>query len=250
MEQLEGGWPERVLTMQRNWIGRSEGAFVDFAAIEGSGDEDRKSPSSPPGPTRCTAPRFLVVAPEARWRAEIVTDDQRAEFEAYLEKTKQATEIERQSTDRAKTGVFLGVYAINPVNGERIPVWAADYVLADYGTGAVMAVPAHDQRDLDFARTFGLPVRVGGRHRGRTTGRDRDGHHGRRPYVNSRLCWTGCPTRRPASRRSSTRLEDEGAGRARVDLPAARLAAEPAALLGLPDPDHPLRDVWGGAGAR
>jgi leucyl-tRNA synthetase len=91
--------------------------------------------------------------------AEIVTDDHRAEFEAYLEKTKQETEIERQSTDRPKTGVFLGVYATNPVNGEKIPVYAADYVLAEYGTGAIMAVPAHDQRDLDFARAHGLEVR-------------------------------------------------------------------------------------------
>ena len=100
-----------------------------------------------------------MVAPDAPLAAEIVTDEHRAAFEAYLEKTKQATEIERQSTDRPKTGVFLGVYATNPVNGEQIPVYAADYVLADYGTGAIMAVPAHDQRDLDFARAFDLPVR-------------------------------------------------------------------------------------------
>ena len=98
-----------------------------------------------------------MVAPEAPLAAEIVADEQRGEFEAYLEQTKQATEIERQSTDRPKTGVFLGVHAINPVNDERIPVYAADYVLADYGTGAIMAVPAHDQRDLDFARAYGLP---------------------------------------------------------------------------------------------
>ena len=100
------------------------------------------------------------MAPEAPLAAEVVTDEQRAAFEAYLEQTKRATEIERQSTDRPKTGVFLGVHAINPVNGEQMPVYAADYVLAEYGTGAVMAVPAHDQRDLDFARAFDLPVRV------------------------------------------------------------------------------------------
>ena len=109
--------------------------------------------------------------------AEIVTEDQRAAFEAYLEQTNRATEIERQSTDRPKTGVFLGVYATNPVNGEQLPVYAADYVLAEYGTGAVMAVPAHDQRDLDFARTYDLPVRevvdTGGR-----TRRDRRGDLG------------------------------------------------------------------------
>src|SRR4029450_5601083 len=102
---------------------------------------------------------FFVIAPDAPLASEVVTEDQRAAFEEYLEQTKHETEIERQSTERAKTGVFLGVHATNPVNGERIPVYAADYVLAEYGTGAIMAVPAHDQRDLDFARTFGLEVR-------------------------------------------------------------------------------------------
>ena len=100
-----------------------------------------------------------MIAPDAPLAAEVVSDEQRAAFEEYLEQTKHETEIERQSTERPKTGVFLGVHATNPVNGEKIPVYAADYVLAEYGTGAIMAVPAHDQRDLDFARTFGLPVR-------------------------------------------------------------------------------------------
>ena len=156
MDELSGGWPERVLTMQRNWIGRSEGAYVDFRI-----ERPRRAGhgSSRPGPDTLYGATFFVVAPEAPLAAEIVTDDHRAEFEAYLEKTKQATEIERQSTERAKTGVFLGVHAINPVNGEQIPVFAADYVLAEYGTGAIMAVPAHDQRDLDFARAYDLPVR-------------------------------------------------------------------------------------------
>ena len=86
-------------------------------------------------------------------------------FEAYLEQTKRLTEIERQATEREKTGVFLGVHAVNPVNGERIPVYAADYVLAEYGTGAIMAVPAHDQRDLDFARAYRRCRSGGGRHR-------------------------------------------------------------------------------------
>ena len=106
-----------------------------------------------------------MIAPEAPLASEVVAEDQRAAFEAYLEQTKRVTEIERQSTDRPKTGVFLGVYAINPVNGERIPVFAADYVLAEYGTGAIMAVPAHDQRDLDFARAYDVAGADGGRHR-------------------------------------------------------------------------------------
>src|SRR5215218_4172886 len=155
MDDLVDGWPERVLTMQRNWIGRSEGAWVDFK-IDNRAEPVRVFTTRPDTLYGAT---FFVVAPDAPLAAEIVTDEHRADFEAYLATTQQATEIERQATDRAKTGVFLGVYAVNPANGERLPVWAADYVLAEYGTGAIMAVPAHDQRDLDFARTFGLPVR-------------------------------------------------------------------------------------------
>ena len=154
MADLEGAWPDRVLAMQRNWIGRSEGAYVDFE-IDG---RDEPVTVFTTRPDTLYGATFFVVAPEGDLAAEIVTDEQRAEFEAYLEQAKKATEIERQSTDRPKTGVFLGVHATNPVNNERIPVYAADYVLADYGTGAVMGVPAHDQRDLDFARTYGLPV--------------------------------------------------------------------------------------------
>src|ERR1700688_5044893 len=102
----------------------------------------------------------MVVAADSALASELCAEGQRAEFEAYLTQVRKLTDIERQSTDREKTGVFLGVYAVNPVNGERIPMWAADYVLPDYGTGAIMAVPAHDQRDLDFALKFALPVRV------------------------------------------------------------------------------------------
>jgi len=156
MELIEGKWPDRVLAMQRNWIGRSEGAWVDFD-IEGRDEPVRVFTTRPDTLYGAT---FFVVAPEATLASEIVTAEQRPAFEEYLEATKRATEIERQSSERPKTGVFLGVHAINPVNGERLPVYAADYVLADYGTGAVMAVPAHDQRDLDFAKAFGLPVRV------------------------------------------------------------------------------------------
>ncbi len=156
MGQLEGGWPDRVLAMQRNWIGRSEGAYVDFVVA------GREQPITvfTTRPDTLYGATFMVVAPDAALASELVTEEHRAEFEAYLERTKQATEIERQSTERPKTGVFLGVTATNPVNGEQVPIWAADYVLSEYGTGAIMAVPAHDQRDLDFARTYGLPVRT------------------------------------------------------------------------------------------
>ena len=103
---------------------------------------------------------FFVVAADAALAEELVSPEQRTAFEAYREQVRKLSDIERQSTEREKTGVFLGVHAVNPVNGEKLPVYAADYVLADYGTGAIMAVPAHDQRDLDFARAFDLPVRV------------------------------------------------------------------------------------------
>src|SRR6476620_2308448 len=155
MDDLVDGWPERVLTMQRNWIGRSEGAYVDFM-IENRLEPVRVFTTRPDTLYGAT---FFVIAPDAPLAAEVVSDEQREAFEDYFEQTKHETEIERQATERPKAGVFWGVHATNTVNGEKIPVYAADYVLAEYGTGAIMAVPAHDQRDLDFARTFGLPVR-------------------------------------------------------------------------------------------
>ncbi|RKS68660.1 leucyl-tRNA synthetase [Actinomadura pelletieri DSM 43383] len=156
MEQLEGKWPERVLLMQRNWIGRSTGADVDFV-IEG---RDEPVTVYTTRPDTLFGATFMVVAADAALAEEICAPDQRAAFEAYREEVSRESEIDRLSTEREKTGVFLGRYAVNPVNGERLPIWASDYVLAEYGHGAIMAVPAHDQRDLDFALKFGLPVRV------------------------------------------------------------------------------------------
>jgi len=156
MDQLEGKWPDRVLTMQRNWIGRSAGAYVDFR-IEGHDVPIRVFTTRPDTLFGAT---FFVVAADSPLAAELVIDEQRDALSKYVEQVRKASEIERLAENRPKTGVPLGRVAINPVNGERIPVFAADYVLADYGTGAIMAVPAHDQRDLDFARAFNLPVRV------------------------------------------------------------------------------------------
>lgn len=156
MSQLEGSWPDHVLAMQRNWIGRSEGAHVEFR-VEG---RDEPITVFTTRPDTLFGATYMAVAPDSALAAELVGEEERPAFEAYAEKAKKQTEIERQSTEQAKTGVFLGAYATNPVNGEKMPIWAADYVLADYGTGAIMAVPAHDQRDLDFARTYGLPVRT------------------------------------------------------------------------------------------
>jgi leucyl-tRNA synthetase len=154
MQQLEGKWPDRVLLMQKNWIGRSTGAHVDFTLGE------RKVTVFTTRPDTLYGATFFVVAADAPLAAELCAPEQRAAFEAYLAETRKLSDIDRQSTERPKTGVSLGVTATNPLNGEQLPVFAADYVLADYGTGAIMAVPAHDQRDLDFARAFDLPVRV------------------------------------------------------------------------------------------
>ena len=143
--------------MQRNWIGRSRAPHVDFADRAAA---TRPSRCSPPGRTRCTARRSSSSPRTRRSPRELCAPEKRAELDAYVEQVRKLSDIDRQTTERPKTGVDLGVVAVNPVNGEELPVFAADYVLADYGTGAIMAVPAHDQRDLDFAQAFDLPVRV------------------------------------------------------------------------------------------
>jgi leucyl-tRNA synthetase len=157
MSQLEGQWPEKVLMMQRNWIGRSIGAEVKFV-IEG-----RANPVTiyTTRPDTLYGATFMVVAADSELAAELVAGSGvESDFAKYLEGVKAASDIDRLATDRPKTGIFLNRYAINPVNGEKLPIWASDYVLADYGTGAIMAVPAHDQRDLDFARAMKLDVKV------------------------------------------------------------------------------------------
>ena len=157
MKELEGKWPEKVLHMQRNWIGRSQGAEVSFT-IEGRAEPITVYTTRPDTLYGAT---FMVLAVDSALAAELVSGTSvESAFNIYLNETKAASDIDRLATDRPKSGVFLERYAINPVNGEKLPIWASDYVLADYGTGAIMAVPAHDQRDLDFARAMGLTVRV------------------------------------------------------------------------------------------
>ena len=157
MAQLEGKWPEKVLMMQRNWIGRSSGANVSFV-IEGRTEPVTVYTTRPDTLFGAT---FMVVAADSELAAELADGSGvESEFATYLEKIKADSDIDRLATDRPKTGVFLNRFAINPVNGSKLPIWASDYVLADYGTGAIMAVPAHDQRDLDFARAMKLPVVV------------------------------------------------------------------------------------------
>jgi len=166
MAQLEGHWPERVLTAQRNWIGRSEGAHVVFevdlragSSVGSPGSERTRAVTVfTTRPDTLFGATFFVVAADAKLADEICAPEQRAAFDAYLADVRRASDIDRLSTERPKSGVFLGRYAINPVNWQPIPVYAADYVLADYGTGAIMAVPGQDQRDWDFATKFDLPI--------------------------------------------------------------------------------------------
>ena len=152
-------WPERINLMQTNWIGRSEGVEVGFDISEYSLEEDSIDTFT----TRIDTVfgvTFIVLAPEHPLVAKLTTDEQRDAVEAYVKQAGRQTEIERLSTEKEKTGVFTGAYAVNSLNGERVPILTADYVLLSYGTGMVMGVPAHDQRDFEFAKKYGLPIRV------------------------------------------------------------------------------------------
>ena len=149
-------YPEPIKAMQTNWIGRSEGAEIDFPTEADDVEPIRVFTTRPDTIFGAT---FMVLAPEHPLVAILTTDDQKADVERYVAEARRQTEIDRLSTDREKTGVAIGAYAVNPMTNERIPVWIADYVLPGYGTGAIMAVPAHDQRDYEFARKFDLPIR-------------------------------------------------------------------------------------------
>jgi leucyl-tRNA synthetase len=155
LDHSQINWPERVKLMQKNWIGKSEGAHVSFHTEQGDAITVFTT-----RPDTLWGATFMVLAPEHPLVAKITTNAQRAAVDAYVANASRQTEIERTATDKEKTGVFTGGYAINPVNNERIPIWIADYVLMGYGTGAIMAVPAHDQRDFEFARKYNLPIRV------------------------------------------------------------------------------------------
>ncbi len=155
LDELEA-WPEKVKAMQRNWIGRSEGAEVEFQ-VEG---RDERITVFTTRPDTLFGATFLVLAPEHPLVASLVAPEARAKVEEYVAQARRRSEIDRQATDREKTGVAIGARAVNPVNGEAVPIWIADYVLMGYGSGAIMAVPAHDERDFAFARAFGLPIRT------------------------------------------------------------------------------------------
>lgn len=148
-------WPDKIKIAQENWIGRSEGAEVEFV-VEGEGQKILTVFTT--RPDTLFGATFLVLAPEHPLVSELINDDTREAVESYISEAIKKSEIERSSEGKDKTGVFTGGYAINPANGEKVPVWVADYVLWGYGTGAIMAVPAHDERDFAFAEKFGLPI--------------------------------------------------------------------------------------------
>ena len=225
-------WPDRVIAAQRHWIGRSEGAEVLFG-IEG---RDEGITVFTTRPDTLFGATFFVLAPEHPLVEEFARGgDNGAEIREYVRRAATKRGEERAAAEE-KTGVFTGAYAVNPVNGERLPIWIADYVLMEYGTGAIMAVPAHDERDLEFAEKFGLDVRVVVDRRRRTRSSTRAGSRGM-PAADGKR----------GDHRVAHRAGD---GRARRQLPAPRLGLLAPALLGLPDPDHPLRRLRPRAGAR
>ncbi|HEX77424.1 MAG TPA: leucine--tRNA ligase [Dehalococcoidia bacterium] len=159
LEMDKINWPERIKTMQRNWIGRSQGAEISFD-IEHLGLEEKEIRVFTTRPDTTYGVTFMVLAPEHPLVAKLTTPEHREEVEAYVEQSRRQSEVERLSTEREKTGVFTGSYCINRLNGQKVPIWVADYVLLSYGTGCVMGVPAHDQRDFDFAKKYNLPIPV------------------------------------------------------------------------------------------
>ena len=152
-------WPERIKIMQTNWIGRSTGAEISFG-LEHEGVDTKEMRVFTTRPDTIFGVTFFVLAPEHPLVSQLTTPERKAEVEEYVRQAQKQTEIERTAMEKEKTGVFLGSYVINKLNGEPVPIWIADYVLLGYGTGAVMGVPAHDERDFIFAKKYGLPIRV------------------------------------------------------------------------------------------
>ena len=152
LEELD--WPESLKAMQRNWIGKSEGALVDFKII----DHDETVQSYTTRPDTLFGATYVVLAPEHKLVKEVTTEEHKESVEAYIQSVATKSELERTSLNKEKSGVFTGGYVEHPITGEALPIWIADYVLASYGTGAVMAVPAHDERDFEFASSFNLPI--------------------------------------------------------------------------------------------
>ena len=271
-------WPSRIKLMQENWIGRSTGTDIVFtvdAPTADGGTERVEMPVFTTRPDTVFGVTFMVLAPEHELVQRLTTPERRAAVEAYVEHAKRQSEIERTATEREKNGIFTGAYATNPLNGEQVPIWVADYVLATYGTGMVMGVPAHDQRDFEFAQEFGLDIKVVIAPPGWDGQPLTKAYVGPGEMVNSgsfdgtftRANWPKLP---PAERAElaaeweftvealDQRLDGQAQGRHRVhlrcrrrtrlgpagsQLPDARLADLAPALLGWPHPDHPLPEL-------
>ena len=201
-------WPDKIKTAQENWIGRSEGAEVEFV-VEGEGQKILTVFTT--RPDTLFGATFLVLAPEHPLVSELINDDTREAVESYISEAIKKSEIERSSEGEDKTGVFTGGYAINPANGEKVPVWVADYVLWGYGTGAIMAVPAHDERDFTFAEKFGLPI-IEVVERPEDT--SEQCYHGEGILVNSAQ-FDGMPSSE-AREQIVSWLEQQGSGRSKV----------------------------------
>lgn len=201
-------WPDKIKTAQENWIGRSEGAEVEFV-VEGEGQKILTVFTT--RPDTLFGATFLVLAPEHPLVSELINDDTREAVESYISEAIKKSEIERSSEGKDKTGVFTGGYAINPANGEKVPVWVADYVLWGYGTGAIMAVPAHDERDFAFAEKFGLPI-IEVVERPEDT--SEQCYHGEGLLVNSAQ-FDGMPSSE-AREQIVSWLEQQGSGRSKV----------------------------------
>jgi len=152
-------WPERIKIMQKNWVGRSEGAEISFG-LDYPGVTEKEIRIFTTRPDTTFGVTFMVLAPEHPLVKKLTTHDRKKQVEEYIAESRRQTDIERLSTEKEKTGVFIGAYATNRLNGEKVPIWIADYVLLSYGTGAVMAVPAHDTRDFAFAKKYGIPIRT------------------------------------------------------------------------------------------
>ncbi len=229
IDELEGlDWPESIKLLQRNWIGKSEGAEVQFP-IAGIGEEGRDPPPGRPDgaarrpyqhtitvfttrPDTLYGATYMVLAPEHSLVDLVVTEEQWPAIREYRERTARKSELQRTDLAKEKTGVFTGGYAVNPVNDERIPIWIADYVLLGYGTGAIMAVPAHDVRDLEFARKFDLPVRPVVQPSGQE---DPIGFVGDGVAINSPVI-DGLPSRE-AIRKITSWLEERGLGKRAIN---------------------------------
>ncbi len=211
-------WPEPIRTSQTNWIGRSEGATVKFLS-----EQEDPIEIFTTRPDTLWGATFMVLAPEHPLVKKLTSAERRAAVKAYVEETQRQTDIQRESTDREKTGEFIGAYAINPVNKERIPIWIADYVLMGYGTGAIMAVPAHDQRDFEFARKFDIEVRPVIQPEGESfDGASMEGAHDHEGYMINSEQFNGTEStnekgfQNPAIRGVSEWLEEQNMGRGDV----------------------------------